>query len=164
MLPGPGANPEVRCSKEPALLGSEQMPGIRAPLAPYPPPHHRHAVYWTCPGGSCWDLPSQVPPGLFQATKSTFLSQDSRRDLINSKTPKTAKLRAQGPRSRGLGSWVYPTRELEAAAVLCPRCPVQSGRVRCPLSHFPRLAHCNTCRGCGGVWEVVGNQDGALGP
>ena len=131
------------------------MPGIRTPLAP-PHHHHQHAVYWTCPGGSCWDLPSQVPPGLFQATKSTFLSQDSRRDLINSKTPKTAKLRAQGPRSRGLGSWVFPTRELEAAAVLCPRCPVQSGRVRCPLSHFPRLAHCNTCRGCGGVWGGVG--------
>ena len=93
---------------------------------------HQHAAYWTCPGGSCRDLPSQVPPGLFRATKSAFLSQDSWRELINSKTHKTAKMRAQGPRSRGLGPWVYPARELQAAAVLCPRCPVRSGSIRCP--------------------------------
>ena len=72
-----------------------------------------------------------MPLGLFRATKNVFLSQDSRRDLTNIKIPKTAKMRAQGPRSRGLGPWVYPARELQAAAVLCPRCPVRSGSVRC---------------------------------
>ena len=99
---------------------------------PYSSAPHQHAAYWTWPGGSCQDLPSQARPGLFRATKSAFWSQDSRRELTNSKTPKTVKMRAQGPRSRGLGPWVHPARELEAAAALCPRCTVRSGSVRCP--------------------------------
>ena len=90
---------------------------------------HQHAANWTCPGGSCRDLPSQARPGLFRATKSAFWSQDSRRELTNSKT---VKMRAHGPRSRGLGPWVHPARELEAAAALCPRCTVPSGSIRCP--------------------------------
>ena len=109
---------------------SRQQVDARDPHSSSAP--HQHAANWTCPGGSCRDLPSQARPGLFRATKSAFWSQDSRRELTNSKTPKTVKMRAQGPRSRGLGPWVQPARELEEAAALCPCCPVRSGSVRCP--------------------------------
>lgn len=120
-------------SRGQALQGarsSRQQVDARDPHSSRAP--HQHAANWTCPGGSCRDLPSQARPGLFRATKSAFWSQDSRRELTNSKTPKTVKMRAQGPRSRGLGPWVHPAWELEEAAALCPCCPVRSGSVRCP--------------------------------
>lgn len=85
---------------------------------------HQHAAYWTCPGGSCRDLPSQVPPGLFRATKSAFLSQDSRRELINSKThaPRREDESPGAPKSRP-----------GALGVPCPGAP--GGR--CPVSPLP---------------------------